>query len=68
MSITKVPTKRKPAETLHPVLDVIAERWSQKIATCAWRIHTLTRQRAFDKARDNASANDMKPGLWAPVG
>jgi hypothetical protein len=37
-------------------------------STCAWRIRMLTRQRAFDKALDNASANDMKPCLWTPVG
>src|SRR5262249_33525011 len=44
-----------------------ASRHCITLKTCAWRIRTLTRQRAFDKARDNASANDMKPGLWAPV-
>jgi hypothetical protein len=28
---------------------------------------TLTRQRAFDKARDSVSAKDMKQGLWASL-
>jgi hypothetical protein len=30
---------------------------------CGWRIRTIMRQSAFDKARDNASANGMKQDL-----